>query len=135
MVLVGALAWIAARRRHPDHIWLITGACVLAYASHLGLDWLGGDTKLPAGIQLLWPLSDAWFVSSWNIFRPTDLGGALFTPRVMLSNSLVVLRELSILAPIALCAWVVRRRRCNATIAREPRVRQNLSAVPRGDGA
>jgi membrane-bound metal-dependent hydrolase YbcI (DUF457 family) len=34
-----------------------------AYASHLVLDLFGPDERLPIGIPLLWPLSDASFIS------------------------------------------------------------------------
>jgi membrane-bound metal-dependent hydrolase YbcI (DUF457 family) len=125
--VVGAVAWIVARRTHRDRTWLVTTACVLAYASHLGLDWLGGDTKQPPGIQALWPFSDAWFISSWGVFRATDLG-AFFIPSVILSNALAVLRELAILGPVALVAWLLRGQRpFDEPVGRKPQVPANPS--------
>jgi membrane-bound metal-dependent hydrolase YbcI (DUF457 family) len=110
VVAVTVAAWLIARRADrrtaPSVIAIV---CGLAYGSHLAMDWIGGDTKLPPGIQLLWPFSDAWFISSWGVFGATSLGG-FFWPETMLSNALTILRELFILGPIAFVAWSVRRR-------------------------
>jgi len=106
VVATGLIAW----RLRRDDVWYTVVVCALAYASHLGLDWLGSDTKLPAGIQLLWPFSDAWFISSLGVFRGTDFGGFFRIP-VMVSNTLAVLQELLILTPISLGAWSLRNRR------------------------
>jgi membrane-bound metal-dependent hydrolase YbcI (DUF457 family) len=106
VVATGLIAW---RVRRND-VWYTAVACAFAYASHLGLDWLGSDTKLPAGIQLFWPFSNTWFISSLGVFRATDLRG-FFRLRVIVSNALAVLRELLILTPISLCAWWLRNRR------------------------
>jgi hypothetical protein len=43
--------------------WRLALLCGAAYGSHLLLDWLDNDTKQPAGIQLLWPFSNQWFIS------------------------------------------------------------------------
>lgn len=72
--LAGVMAWLLVRRTTRD-AWRVAVVCALAYGSHMLLDWMGGDTKLPAGIQLLWPFSDHWFISSWGVFRATTLGG------------------------------------------------------------
>lgn len=108
--LVVVATALIARRVRRDDVWFTTIVCTLAYASHLGLDWLGADTKLPAGIQLLWPFSGRWFISSLGVFRATDLGGFL-RGRVIISNALAVLQELSILIPISLAAWWLRNHR------------------------
>jgi hypothetical protein len=84
--------------------------CGLAYASHLVLDWLGNDSKLPAGVQVLWPFSDTWYISSWGIFRATHLEG-FFLPKTMMSNSLALLQEFVLLSPIAFSAWLLQRNR------------------------
>jgi membrane-bound metal-dependent hydrolase YbcI (DUF457 family) len=90
--------------------WRVAAVGMAAYGSHIGLDWLGGDTKLPAGVQLLWPFSEQWFISSWDVFLPTHLGG-FFTLRVILANGTAIVREFLILSPFALVAWIIRRRR------------------------
>lgn len=103
-------AAVVAHRTKQERPWVIALVCGIAYASHLALDWLGGDTKQPAGIQLLWPFSDGWFISSWHLFRPTDLGG-FFGFQTMVSNLVSVLRELAILSPFAIGAWLLYTRR------------------------
>lgn len=113
-----ALAALHRRRAEGGTIALI-GA--LAYGSHLLLDWLGGDTKMPAGIQLLWPFSMDWFISDLHLFRSTDIGG-MFRPRVIVTNILAVLQEAMITLPLAALAWMWRRRRLD-----DPRLPQALS--------
>lgn len=110
VAVVTAAAWLIARRADRRTApWVMAIVCGLAYGSHLAMDWIGGDTKQPAGIQLLWPFSDAWFISSWSVFGATSLG-RFFWPETMLSNAFTVLRELLILVPLALVAWSARRR-------------------------
>lgn len=112
VLLVGVIAWFLTRRTKPEAALIVGVLCGLVYASHLGLDWLGGDTKLPAGIQLLWPFSHAWFISSRSLFRATVLGG-FFRPSTMLSNALAIAQELLILGPVLLGSWFLRNRRCS----------------------
>ena len=108
-VIAGLVCGYMLRRVPRVSCWQIAGICALAYGSHIGLDWLGGDTKLPAGVQLLSPVTDQWFISSWNVFLPTHLGG-FFTPPVILANVTAMVREVLILGPFALVAWTVRCR-------------------------
>jgi membrane-bound metal-dependent hydrolase YbcI (DUF457 family) len=44
--------------------------CVFSYASHLVIDFFGPDGRSPYGMPLLWPITDAYFVSP----RPLLLG-------------------------------------------------------------
>jgi membrane-bound metal-dependent hydrolase YbcI (DUF457 family) len=115
-VATGAVIFALARRERSAQTLTITIAGTLAYGSHLLLDWFGGDTKLPAGIQLLWPFSDAWFISPVPIFRATDVG-RFFRPLTMLSNGLAVLLEMLLLTPVALMALAWRRRALRASRA------------------
>jgi membrane-bound metal-dependent hydrolase YbcI (DUF457 family) len=105
-----ACAAVVAHRTKQERPWVIAMVCGAAYASHLALDWLGSDTKQPGGIQLLWPFSDEWFLSSWHLFRPMHLGG-FFGFQTMVSNVVSVLRELAILSPFAIGAWLLHARR------------------------
>jgi hypothetical protein len=91
-------------------MWHVVIVCALAYASHLITDWLGQDARLPAGVQLLWPFSDAWYISPWGVFHATDIRG-FFTPRTMLSNAMTIFRECILLAPVTFVAWRVCRYR------------------------
>lgn len=109
---VGLLLWHTHRRR--DDGWRVAMICAVAYGSHLLLDWLGGDTKRPAGIQLLWPFSLGWYISDLRVFHATDIG-RFFEPRIMLSNALAVIREVLITAPFAMGAYLWRRQRIRLT--------------------
>lgn len=106
----GVLALVLSRRARPETASTVSIACALGYGSHLLMDWLGGDTKIPAGIQLLWPFSDQWFISTVGLFRATTLGSFLTVP-VIVSNVIAVLRELALMVPVALAAFVWRRGR------------------------
>jgi membrane-bound metal-dependent hydrolase YbcI (DUF457 family) len=103
-------AGVIARRASLTPIWQVALLCGLAYGSHPLLDWLGDDTKLPLGVQLLWPFSDTWYISQWRVFRATTLGG-FFRPDTILSNIVAILQETALLAPIAMGAWMLRRDR------------------------
>jgi membrane-bound metal-dependent hydrolase YbcI (DUF457 family) len=81
--------------------------CVAAYASHLLLDWLQTDPTPPFGLQLLWPVSSTWFISGWNVFRPTERRH-LFELATMQRNVACVAQELAILGPVAAAVWLVR---------------------------
>ena len=103
-------AAVVAHRTKQERPWVIAIVCGLAYGSHLALDWLGGDTKWPAGIQLLWPFSDGWFISSWSLFTPTVLE-TFFEWPTMVSNFIGVVRELVILSPFVVAARLLHARR------------------------
>ena len=81
--------------------------CSLAYASHLLLDWLGADTSPPRGLQFLWPFSDRWMISDWDIFRQTARRHFLTGP-IIWQNTIAVAQEIAILLPIVLVLWLVR---------------------------
>jgi inner membrane protein len=85
----------------------VVAALSLAYASHLLLDWLAADPTPPQGIQLLWPFSDAWYISGWDLFRGTARRNP-FTPAAIELNAKAIAQEIAILGPIA---WVVFRLR------------------------
>jgi membrane-bound metal-dependent hydrolase YbcI (DUF457 family) len=89
--------------------WRTALVCAAAYASHLLLDWLGVDGYPPRGIQMLWPFSDAWFISDWDVFRQTARQQLLTAP-VIRTNLLAIAQELAILVPVLYLLWVVRSR-------------------------
>jgi membrane-bound metal-dependent hydrolase YbcI (DUF457 family) len=79
-----------------------------AYASHILLDWMTGDTRPPLGGQFLWPFSDAYSMAPVTIFREMYLDGrtrAGFLDTLFAWPLVVVLlRELS-MAVVAVGAW------------------------------
>lgn len=101
--LVAALA--AARKRWP--VARVSVMCAAAYATHLLLDWLCGDRTPPYGLQMLWPFSNAWYISGWELFRPTARL-QLFTIDVMRINALAIAQEIVILAPLLAALWLIR---------------------------
>jgi membrane-bound metal-dependent hydrolase YbcI (DUF457 family) len=87
---------------------LAAAALVLAFTSHLLLDWLAVDPTPPQGIQLLWPFASDWYISGLNIFRGTARRN-LFTAQTTWINATAIAQELAILGPIAWLTWRVRR--------------------------
>jgi hypothetical protein len=85
----------------------ITLACMAAVASHLLLDWMAVDWTGERGLQLLWPFSDRWFISGWDVFRGTERRH-IFSVATLQTNLAAVAQEIAILAPVALAAWLVR---------------------------
>ncbi len=94
--------------------WRTAAVCAGAYATHLLLDWLGVDGFPPRGVQMLWPFSDRWFISDWDVFRQTARH-FLFTRPVIRVNLLAMALELAIMLPIVYMLWIVGRLRRRAT--------------------
>jgi inner membrane protein len=106
VVLVGlTAAAIAARSGRP--VVRITLMCAVAYASHVFLDWLAVDRTAPRGVQALWPLGHRWYISGWNLFRPTERR-RIFTEAAMTQNAVAIGQEILIVAPFLAVAWLVR---------------------------
>jgi len=108
VVLALAAAAVISRRRSVASVWHMALTCGCAYGSHLLLDWLGDDGNLPSGVQLLWPFRNTWYISEWHVFRAT-VRSEFFQPSTLLANMRAVVQEILILAPIATCAWLLRR--------------------------
>jgi membrane-bound metal-dependent hydrolase YbcI (DUF457 family) len=87
--------------------WRIALTFGAAYASHVLLDWLQADPTPPYGLQALWPISSTWFISGWNVFRPTERRHFLEWA-AMRTNLLAVVQEIAILLPIVVALWLVR---------------------------
>jgi inner membrane protein len=81
--------------------------CGIAWGSHTLLDWLGADPNPPRGIQALWPFSQQWFISGWDIFRGTERR-QLLSAASMLYNVRAVAREVVVLAPIVILLVMLR---------------------------
>lgn len=90
--------------------WRVIAACVAAYASHLFLDWLAADPTTPRGIRLLWPFSDGWYISNWDLFRGTARLD-IFTMQSMRINALAIAQEILLLGPIALAVRMIQTSR------------------------
>ena len=82
--------------------------CGIAWGSHALLDWLGADPNPPRGIQALWPFSDQWFISGWDLFRGTERRQILSTASI-LYNARAIVREIAVLGPLVIALLLVRR--------------------------
>jgi membrane-bound metal-dependent hydrolase YbcI (DUF457 family) len=112
--IVGAL--VAVRIRRP--VARLSLMCGGAWGSHLLLDWLGVDNYPPRGIQLLWPFSDRWFISGWDVFVQTARVH-IFTLNALIVNTRAIAWEVLVLAPIVALLWLVREKAL-AGFAAEP---------------
>lgn len=104
IVAAGVTRWVTGRAH-----WGVAAVCGVAYGSHLVLDWLGEDLNVPRGIQALWPVSDHWFLSGWDLFRSTQRARPLSLPSIQY-NLLTALQELLTLGPLLLLLWMTKRR-------------------------
>lgn len=119
-VLFGILVSLIARLRSLSAKTLGLSA-TLIYASHLLGDYLARDDAPPYGIPLLWPFSDAYFISPVALF--TDIhhgepkGGVMsMIVDVFSSHNLwAMMTELLILGPVLAVALMIRRRRARLT--------------------
>ena len=81
--------------------------CAAAYATHLVLDLHAVDRTPPQGIQLLWPFSRDWIISSWEIFPRTERQH-LLSLLAFRTNAWAAFMEVAILTPILIGLWLVR---------------------------
>jgi inner membrane protein len=108
-VLAAAAAWLPGAGASTGRLRLAL-ACVLAYASHILLDWLGTDTSAPIGIMALWPFSQEYYQSGLHVFMAVSR--RLFQPeRFWMQNATALARELLILVPAVAIVVMTRRRR------------------------
>ena len=81
--------------------------CGAAYASHLLLDWLGVDRFPPRGLQILWPVSQEWFISGLDWFVQTRRFDLLSLETLRI-NLYAMAWETTVLLPLLLLLWLVR---------------------------
>jgi hypothetical protein len=99
-------AAVAAMRGRP--VVRVAAMCAAAVATHLLLDWMAVDREFaPFGVQLLWPFSDSWFISRWDLFPGTERHN-IFSAAAILRNAQSAAAELILIAPFAVVAWLVR---------------------------
>jgi membrane-bound metal-dependent hydrolase YbcI (DUF457 family) len=98
-------AAMAANQSRP--IARVALMCAGAHLTHLLLDWMATDTYFPQGIQLLWPFSQSWYISGWDLFRQTARLHPLAAEEIV-QNVKAIALEIAILGPVALGVWLVR---------------------------
>jgi len=102
---VFAAAWLLI----PGRNLRLAAAVALAYASHPLLDWLGQDGTAPYGVMLLWPADRGFHHSGLDVF--IGISRRYWLHGFLAHNLAAVAREVLILGPLALGAWLIRRRR------------------------
>ena len=117
IIAAGVTGWVTGR---VD--WTAAVLCGLAWASHLLLDWLGADTNPPRGIQMLWPFSDTWFISGWDLFPRIERRDPLSAATILINARAAVL-EIAAMGPPLAAAIYLRRRRTS----RAPALRRGTS--------
>jgi LexA-binding, inner membrane-associated putative hydrolase len=100
-VLAGAAAFWWARNGRRAAL-MLSLAVAASYGSHVLLDWLGQDTSPPIGIMALWPVSQGFFISPVHVFLGISRKYWLLT--AWRQDATAVIREVAILAPVALAA-------------------------------
>ena len=88
--------------------WRVVALCAAAHASHIVTDWLGADRSEPAGIQALWPWSDRFFISGWDLFPQIERRD-IFSINSMLINLNAFVWELLLTGSVAAIVWWLRR--------------------------
>lgn len=88
------------------------GALVLAYASHLALDYVGADPRPPYGLMVLWPWSREFQVLGVPLLPAATRGGwaELLRPSSILHNLGTAAVEVAVLGPCLLAALLRLRR-------------------------
>jgi hypothetical protein len=103
---------LTLRTGHREHGTLYSDsvlalAACAAYSSHILLDWLAQDATAPLGITALWPFSSAYYLSHldwfWGISREPWRPGAAW------HDVVAITREVLMLGPLTLAAWMLRR--------------------------
>ena len=108
VALVAALSARVWRFAPPLRAALLWGDVVL---SHVAVDLLTMDQSVPYGVQLFWPVSGHFVLSSWtpfgDLWKGSNTAGFL-SSLVSRHNGETVLREIMILGPLVL-GWIFYR--------------------------
>jgi inner membrane protein len=113
IISVAVTGWVRATSKTPSTRigWVADPylglACGLAWSSHIPLDWLGADASAPYGVQALWPFSDRWFVSGWDLFPGTERRQP-FAVRALLINLRAAIREIALMGSVLLAVMALR---------------------------
>jgi hypothetical protein len=108
-VAVGIVAYLIVRRAAAVRPFLVAFACLLAYGSHVLLDWLGQDVSAPIGVMAFWPFSQRYYESSLHVFSSISRRHWVGWPFVR-HNLIAIVWELAILVPLLTAVWFGRRR-------------------------
>ena len=107
VVVITIVAMLVTRQVTSVSATRIAAICGLAYASHLLLDWVSADRAAPRGFQALWPFSDGFYISGWEVFGPTERR-EMFSGATLRHNVITIAQEIAILGPLLFGVWLVR---------------------------
>jgi membrane-bound metal-dependent hydrolase YbcI (DUF457 family) len=110
--LFAVVVYFGARLLRRSRPLRDAGLLAAVYLSHIFLDFLGKDTSPPIGVQLFWPLSDAFFKSPVILFG--DVWRGSFARLFGLHNWMTMAREVLILVPVVFFLWRRGRRRASS---------------------
>lgn len=105
------VATVAAWQRWPvaaSRVSIWWAVCA-AWLSHPLLDALSQDTSLPLGIMALWPFSDGFYTTGWDVFGP--ISRRYWLDSFWTINLWSVAKELVLLGPVAFVVWWSKRSR------------------------
>jgi membrane-bound metal-dependent hydrolase YbcI (DUF457 family) len=85
----------------------IAAICAAAYGSHLLLDWLAVDRRMPYGLQVLWPFSDGWYISGLDVFPQTERRN-LLSLTTLRTNLRAMSFETAVMLPVLGVLWLIR---------------------------
>jgi membrane-bound metal-dependent hydrolase YbcI (DUF457 family) len=109
-LFVGLMAGALAGREH--NFLRVTAVAAGICASHFVLDMLIGRSPRPNfGLEILWPISSERFMLPWRVFQSYPTGLIHNDPLAALFSRAIlplVLREIGVLLPVAVAAWVLR---------------------------
>jgi membrane-bound metal-dependent hydrolase YbcI (DUF457 family) len=96
------LAW----KRSPRLALAVT----ISWATHVFFDWLGSDDTPPLGVMALWPVNANFYFADAFVFEA--ISRRYWLDNFVTHNAWAVIKELLILGPLAVMAflWQVRRR-------------------------
>ena len=84
-------------------------AVTLSWASHVLFDWLGSDDTPPLGVMALWPLNSNFYFADAFVFEA--ISRRYWLDNFIPHNAWAVIKEVLILGPIAVIAFLWRGRR------------------------
>ena len=99
----GLVVWAATRGRSGRMALAVT----LAWASHVGFDWLGSDDTPPLGVMALWPLSPTFYFAGVHVFEA--ISRRYWLPGFLSHNIWAVVTETAMLAPVLVTLVNLRR--------------------------
>ena len=90
-----------------ERVLRVAMICAAAYGSHLLLDWLAVDRRMPYGLQALWPFSDGWYISGLDLFPQTERRNLLSLATLRI-NARAMSFETAVMLPVLVLVWLVR---------------------------